>query len=114
MKKSQWYWQNDMKAEITLTISYETTEPVELLPCKHTWVRRHAPDDPELETVVWCDECGIHKAEFDNPTDAMHPSKMILANDASEIFRWGSDMCQGVVGDYEVVGASVEIKKGQC
>ena len=31
--------------------------------CSHTWVRYHAPGDDELERVVWCKDCGVHKKE---------------------------------------------------
>jgi predicted nucleic acid-binding Zn-ribbon protein len=33
---------------------------------EHRWVKYHAPDDPELETVIWCLSCGLHKVEFES------------------------------------------------
>lgn len=31
-------------------------------PCEHVWVRYLAEGDPELATVVWCRDCGVHRA----------------------------------------------------
>ena len=31
--------------------------------CQHVWVKYHAPEDLELETVVWCRDCGVHRSE---------------------------------------------------
>ena len=34
---------------------------------KHRWIKYHAPEDKELETVIWCADCGLSQLECADP-----------------------------------------------
>lgn len=67
---------------------------------KHTWIKYHAPEDLELETVIWCKECGRHRVEVGDDSKCEDMSftlhELLQAAKSLEIGREQTEYGRGV------------------